>query len=324
MVRESVQTRLGRSADADYMRNPTDLFKSVEEKKWNDILDVLKESPSEASKWVVKKSKDGSVNWRRLPLHEACIRRPSDIVVAALIKAYPRGVRSTDSCGRLPLHHACIHGCSDKIIDQLLLAYPESIDVVDVWGKTPLLNAQASTSANKDSIIDALEKRPSHYAVRVAESKQKAAEEKQRDAFASAFESKFRDAQKKHSLVVKTLEEALAQLRAENNDMKMKYNSSSSVQTDLENQVIALSGTKSTLTEKVHNQSMRIATLEDKNANLTNLVDDLNVEKEDLTDNPTLMTKKNKDEATTIELLKSEMAENKRIAKNTKKPLHQQ
>jgi len=113
----------------------------------------------------VKKGKDGSVNWRRLPLHEACIWKPSDRVVTALIKAYPRGVRSTDSYGRLPLHHACIHGCSEHVIDQLLMAYPESIDVVDVWGKTPMLNAQASTSANKDSNINALEKRPSHHAV---------------------------------------------------------------------------------------------------------------------------------------------------------------
>lgn len=311
MTREQsiVPTKQSRATDVDYSKNPTDLFKAIEEKKWDDILATLRSDPTQASKWVLRKGKDGTITWRRLPLHEACIRKPSDAVMTALIKAYPRAVRATDSYGRLPLHHACVHGCSVAIIDQLLMAYPESIDVSDVWGKTPLLNAQASTSPNKDNIIEALEKRPSHYAVRVAELKQKAAEEKQREAFANAFENKFRDAQRKHAVIVTTLEEALTQLRAESNEMKNKYNNSLSIIENLEAQVKLLKTENNELSDKVADQTAAADVLEEKEQKLRDEAGQMNATKTELLEKIVTLERKVEDDESAIDLLKKNLKE---------------
>lgn len=124
--------------EVDYAKNPTKLFKRIEGRSWESAMERIHNNSSEAQIWVLKRSFDGSVTWRRLPLHEACIRKPTQKIVKALLSAYHNAASIQDGDGRLPLHHACANSASPDIIESLLVAFPEAIDVKDGWQKTPL------------------------------------------------------------------------------------------------------------------------------------------------------------------------------------------
>jgi len=160
--------------DTDYFKNPTLLFRLIEERQWRDVMEQNIQNEDEAKQWVVKRDKDsGSITWRRLPIHEACIRQPTEEVMLSLLESFPEGARASDTYGRLPLHHACVHGAQENVIHHLLMTYPDSIEVKDVWGKTPLAAAQATLCGNKNQILELLQKRPSYYAVKNVEKEQK-------------------------------------------------------------------------------------------------------------------------------------------------------
>jgi len=160
--------------DIDYFKNPTLLFRLIEERQWRDVMEQNIQNEDEAKQWVVKRDKDsGSITWRRLPIHEACIRQPTEEVMLSLLESFPEGARASDTYGRLPLHHACVHGAQENVIHHLLMTYPDSIEVKDVWGKTPLAAAQATLWGNKNQILELLQKRPSYYAVKNVEKEQK-------------------------------------------------------------------------------------------------------------------------------------------------------
>ncbi len=83
----------------------TRLLQLVVEKQTSDAISRCKAMPEEASQWQVRKD-DKEVTWMRLPIHEACIRKPKVSLVEALLDAYPMGAQQEDHTGRLPLHHA--------------------------------------------------------------------------------------------------------------------------------------------------------------------------------------------------------------------------
>ena len=56
--------------DKDYFKNPTKLFKLIEECKWKDASQYLLTNKDEASIWVIKRDLNNSITWRRLPIHE--------------------------------------------------------------------------------------------------------------------------------------------------------------------------------------------------------------------------------------------------------------
>lgn len=122
----------------DYKKNPTKLFKRIEGKAWELALERIQTNNVETKIWVSKTGYDGAVTWKRLPLHEACIHKPTPKVIQALINTYPKAASKSDLDGRLPLHHACANGASLETLEQLLIAYPDGISMVDSWKKTPL------------------------------------------------------------------------------------------------------------------------------------------------------------------------------------------
>lgn len=124
--------------EVDYAKNPTKLFKRIEGRAWESAMERIHSDPSEVKIWVLKRGFDGSITWRRLPLHEACIRKPTQKVVKALLSVFHEASSIQDSDGRLPLHHACANGASTDVIETLLVAFPEAIDTKDGWQKTPL------------------------------------------------------------------------------------------------------------------------------------------------------------------------------------------
>jgi hypothetical protein len=145
-------------AEADgYMEIGSPLYKLILQCSWDAVIERSKLKPREAKQWAVRGDID---SWRRLPLHEACIRQANAEVVKALLDAFPLAAKSFDHSTRLPLHHACFHGCSIEVIRILVGAYPAGVDKKDVFEKTPLILAGSSSSKNKSLIIDTLMKSP--------------------------------------------------------------------------------------------------------------------------------------------------------------------
>mmetsp|Transcript_7452 Transcript_7452/g.10821 ORF Transcript_7452/g.10821 Transcript_7452/m.10821 type:complete len:671 (-) Transcript_7452:76-2088(-) len=142
------------------------LFKAIEEGNWSGATDIALNAPEEASKWATKLEGDGEIAWRRLPLHEVCVRQPSYEFVMTLLSCNRDASMLPDHNGRLPLHLACCHGASLKIIQALLMEYPEAVLIKDKWGKTPLCNASACTvflPEEKEEILDALDQEPLYW-----------------------------------------------------------------------------------------------------------------------------------------------------------------
>ena len=117
--------------------SPNCLFKLVEDFNWKKAVAYAQEYRHEASQWVVKAKFDSNSCWRRLPIHEACIRDPSIEIIFTLLESYPDGAFQEDSYDRTPLHYAIIHGASVDVVYLLLEAFHYGKDVQDFFGKTP-------------------------------------------------------------------------------------------------------------------------------------------------------------------------------------------
>jgi len=139
----------------DYIKSVSTLYRLVMECSWDALIERCKIAPEEAKQWVVR----GSVeSWRRLPLHEACIRQAGIEVIDALLVAFPLAAKSFDHSARLPIHHACFHGCSTEVVKKLMIAYPNGTEKKDVFEKTPVIIAESSSSKNKSEVVEILMK----------------------------------------------------------------------------------------------------------------------------------------------------------------------
>jgi len=125
------------------------VFKLIENLEWNNATAQLKRNKHIAQQWVI------NAGTRRLPLHEACVRQPTEEIVCILLSLYPDGAQEQDSNGRYPIHHACVHQASADVICQLLDAFPESADAKDNWGKTSKVYALNAARPDVD-VIQAL------------------------------------------------------------------------------------------------------------------------------------------------------------------------
>ena len=156
-------------------KEATDLFQLLEDENWDHAVLHCIQFPEEASTWIVK---GGKMKFRRLPLHEACIRRATCDVIECLLSANPSAIRACDENGRLPLHHAAFYGSTKKTMLKLIMAFPESIDVLDSAGKTPLALAQVGCSIYQNDIVALLSKGLLYYIVKREEKKWNEREER--------------------------------------------------------------------------------------------------------------------------------------------------
>jgi len=154
--------------EVDYSKNPTKLFKRLEGKAWDSVLERIQTNGIESKIWVYKIAYDGSVTWKRLPLHEACIHKPSPTVVEALLRSYPNSASKRDADGRLPLHHACANGASLEVVEQLLFSYPDAMNMEDCWKKTPFQTLMGQYFPDPHC-ISALKRGPEYYNYRRTE-----------------------------------------------------------------------------------------------------------------------------------------------------------
>ncbi len=151
--------------EVDYKKNPTKLFKRLEGKAWDLALERIETNDVESKIWVFKTAYDGSVTWKRLPLHEACIHKPIPRIIQSLLQSYPKAASKPDLDGRLPIHHACANGASLDVVEQLLYAYPDGIESQDCWKKTPLATLMSQYFPDPHC-ISALKRGPEYYKIR--------------------------------------------------------------------------------------------------------------------------------------------------------------
>jgi ankyrin repeat protein len=145
--------------EADYDNGATMLYRHIESKNWDAALQRLDMAPEEAKTWVSRREHDtGKTRWRLLPLHAVCIFRAPLALMEALIEVYPEGPQMKDDQGMLPVHLACRNGASKGVVLTLLRAFPESLFVLDRKRRSLQDLIDASTSVNRDSVLEALRK----------------------------------------------------------------------------------------------------------------------------------------------------------------------
>ena len=137
--------------------SPDGLFKLLKELQWKVAVSRIAQYQGESSRWVKNyDDKNFKMLWRRLPIHEACIRQPTAEVIAALLDSYPPGAKAKDNQGRTPLHYAVIHGAHIDVIHLLLHASYDVILAQDFFFKIPKDYAHTTTFTHKAEVIAAL------------------------------------------------------------------------------------------------------------------------------------------------------------------------
>jgi predicted nucleic acid-binding Zn-ribbon protein len=121
-----------KTLDLDYFESPTKLFKCIEDQAWDVAIRRLERMPQEARSWIVRRAFDGSIVWRRLPIHEALIHSAPSKVIEALLNAYPDSAKEVgDTSKRLAIHYACEHRASHDVIKILLQLYPNGAKEIE-------------------------------------------------------------------------------------------------------------------------------------------------------------------------------------------------
>ena len=101
------------SIECDYEKNPTSLYKLLEQSEWKLCRIRARTFVDEVQTWVVRRDKlstkssnsssNNNIKWRLLPLHASILFRAPYDVVEALIQAYPEAIYIKDSKGRIPI-----------------------------------------------------------------------------------------------------------------------------------------------------------------------------------------------------------------------------
>jgi len=189
-----------------YIRNSSVLYQLIVESSWDAVIERCNKYPKESEQVVVRESED---SWRRLPLHEACVRGANADVIEALLQAYPAAAKTEDHSNRLPLHHACFHGCSKAVVRKLICANPNGVYKKDVYGKTPMTIAESSSMSSKkgkSDIIELLSKDPEKCLVDEHRSKW----EKEQAHIISNYQAALEREKAKHQLKIQSINKATA------------------------------------------------------------------------------------------------------------------
>jgi len=124
-----------------YNGSATELFLAIEEMEWRDAFSIIKSDSKQVRTWVNNTSPDDAAalnSWRRLPIHEACIRQAPAWLVSELISDYPESSTLTTNGGELPLHLAVDKGCAPEVVNLVIVSNWEAIVAHDQAGRTPL------------------------------------------------------------------------------------------------------------------------------------------------------------------------------------------
>ena len=161
--------------ECDYDRSPTKLYRSVEDKRWEDVSYFLEtglwnnilcmagevmlggDEPNpprvEARTWVTALYANGQVRWCKLPLHAAITFQAPLSIIQKLVEVYPESAHCADDQGLLPLHYAFRYGAPEDVIGCLVQAFPQGIRKRTAKNRLPLDFAAFSSKPERGFII---------------------------------------------------------------------------------------------------------------------------------------------------------------------------
>lgn len=147
-----------------YQKGTTELFRLIQDERWEDVCSRVKDEPSEAKDWVVRSGKGDS--WTRLPLHEACLHHPPLSMINSLLSAYPESAMTETAEGELPLHLATNNGADCDVVNCLLAWHPmavfspiaihKSVEDETIESNTFVTGAQARESICESMISESI------------------------------------------------------------------------------------------------------------------------------------------------------------------------
>ena len=140
----------GVEPEVDFYRNPTELFRWVNYRRWEGAQNRALTCPEEVKTWIVSTDQNtNQIQWRHLPLHLCCMQ--SQIPVALLetmVRIFPESTQRQDHDGMTALHLACVKGGITEQVAMILLSYnPGAVCTTDNHNRTPLDLLQMSISA---------------------------------------------------------------------------------------------------------------------------------------------------------------------------------
>jgi len=177
--------------EVDYDVNPTQLYKHIEKREWELVLQRITETPIEVMSWVSRHEIENpsKLRWRLLPLHATCVFRAPVAVVESLLMTYPESAQMKDDQGMLPIHLACRNGASKGVVMMLLDYFPEGVGMKDKKGRTPLAFCTEKNHQNCEVVKQALISFGEEFRKRKAVEEEVAYEQKQKEQQAQMIRS---------------------------------------------------------------------------------------------------------------------------------------
>jgi len=116
-------------------------------KDWTGVVAILRSDRGKSD------AKRLDSEFRCLPLHWACIQNAPDVVIDALLKAYPKGVSRKAGDGSLPLHCACMYSTRIQMVRIIISCYPQAVNEWDNVGRLPLHIACHRKDLSEESLL---------------------------------------------------------------------------------------------------------------------------------------------------------------------------
>jgi len=148
-----------RMARSKKKRGTNALFRAIGAENWDVVVFICENKPYKAELWHKAPAFfDAHRSAEILPLHQACVFRPSQEALSSLIQAHPMALQAIESgYHRLPIHIACHSGASVDCIRLLLAHHPGGVVVEDLIGRVPLHYALSNGASSQivDLILNA-------------------------------------------------------------------------------------------------------------------------------------------------------------------------
>jgi hypothetical protein len=136
--------------EVDFYRNPTELFRWVNYRRWEGAENRAQTCPEEVKTWIVSTDQNtNQVQWRHLPLHLCCMQSQIPVaLIETMIRIYPEATEMQDHEGMTPLHLACFKGgISDQVATILMSSHPGAVCTTDKHNRTPFDLLQLSITS---------------------------------------------------------------------------------------------------------------------------------------------------------------------------------
>jgi hypothetical protein len=162
-------THRRKAITCDYDLNPTLLYKLIEYRAWDEVIERTLQTPLEAATWVVRHSlsdpeaaEDPSnrwLCWKMLPLHTAILFRAPITAVQAIYNAFPEAISMPDDRNMFPIHVACRIRVESAVMQFLIDAFPSALTMTDYKGRSPsdLLRLDQHKTGEEYSLIKLIE-----------------------------------------------------------------------------------------------------------------------------------------------------------------------